>query len=208
MNSVRARLNVSCISPGGYTAAHDSLIFEVEHPELILGPVEQHPQVVAVDAEGTTNLIFVHFLQENGAKQQPVFLWQIGKNAADLVLGLTGHEPAFEIENLIGFLQVKILEGLGVRTRAVEFQQDVVAYRVDEGSEAVRLTYTTLLAEGGDNATERLLAKLVDCLRGQGAGAQLDPQELFKIGEEVVFGGRMTTAQPLHVRTVESEKLH
>src|SRR5579863_3051189 len=88
MSSVSPRRNVSCGSPGSCSTAHDSLIFEIEHPELVLRTVEQHPQVVAVHPKRATDVIFILLLQEDGAKQLPVSLRQLTKYTADVLLEL------------------------------------------------------------------------------------------------------------------------
>jgi len=189
-------------------AARDSLIFEIQYPEFVFGAVEQHSQVIAVHAKHTTDLIFALFVQEDGAKQLLVFFWQLSKHAANVLVGLPGDQQTFQIQHLIGPSQVKVLQRLAARARAVEFHQDIVADGVDEGAKTLRLPYASLLAESSDNTAERFLTKLVNGIGSQQAGAQLTPQALFKLGDKELILHWIASAQPLHIHTVESEEFY
>src|ERR1700730_11047886 len=101
-----------------------------------------------------------------------------------------------------------VLERLASCRGTVVFQQNIGTNGVNEGSQALRLSDSPLLPEGGYHPYERFLSKLVHNLGSQHACPQLDSQKLVKIGDKVLFGRRISFAQTLDVGFVKSEQFH
>jgi len=68
-----------------------------------------------------------------------------------------------------------LLDRLHAGCGAIVFLKDVIADRVDEGTQAVGLAKTTLGAQGPQNADKGFLAEIFDNFGRQAARPQLNP---------------------------------
>ncbi len=75
----------------------DCLASLIVSPETLLGPMQEHAQIVAIDAEFTANIVFLLFFQEDRAKKLAIFVAQQCQNFAYLFPRLLGHQETFEI---------------------------------------------------------------------------------------------------------------
>src|SRR5690606_16144064 len=102
-----------------------------------LGPVEQHPQVLPVDAHGAADVVLVAFLEEQRVQQLAILGWQLGNGVPDPFV-LVGIEQgrldarAGRLERGVVFRDVLAPFRFG----AIGLEQHVVARGVDERAEA------------------------------------------------------------------------
>src|SRR6266850_7421365 len=73
-------------------AFHPQLVLPVQNLELIFGPVEQDPQIVAIHSKFPANGVFLLFFQEDSAEQVAVFLGHFIEDLAHTLRGLLGDE--------------------------------------------------------------------------------------------------------------------
>ena len=62
--------------------------------------------------------------------------------------------------------------------------------------------------EDGEDAGKGLLPDVIDDIRRQEAGAELDCEEFREIGDEVLLGGVIPSLEALHIGLVECVQLH
>ena len=83
----------------------------------------------------------------------------------------------------------------------------MVADRVDEGAEALRLAQAAILAQDGEDACEGLLAHVLNGLRGAQAGAELDLEQCRKVADKMLLRRAVACTESFNVTCIEAMKL-
>jgi hypothetical protein len=73
--------------------------------------VEANPQIVAVNAEATADLVLVAFLEEDGAQKVSVGRAQLLQDPTDVRLSLLIDERALQVNAFVGDVQVAVFQG-------------------------------------------------------------------------------------------------
>src|SRR6202041_721236 len=129
----------------------------IENAEVVLGAMQQHPQVVAIHAKFPTDLVFLLFFQEDSA-QQASFLF--GKLLQNLP-----HQKPIQIQHLVhGFRRIFIQLRAVIR-RSVELLQHIVANRVNERPESLRLANSRFGTHCLEHPQKRFLRDILYRLR-------------------------------------------
>src|SRR5579859_6723954 len=103
--------------------------------------MDQNPQVFAGNAKLRADRVLILLFEEDGLEQPPILLIQLLKNLADETpgvlrlkdaerTGITIHEGAFRLV---------VDDGLALGLRPIVLEEHVVADRIDEGAETIRL---------------------------------------------------------------------
>src|SRR5579883_766412 len=169
-------------------------------------PEQQHPQIIPLHAELLAHLLDRPFVQENGRQKLPVARRDARKDVPHPLAALAADQPLFGI-----LARIRPFRRIWNERRAGPgpgpFQQHVVAHGVDERSNAFRLPHG-LLPQRLEHAQKRLLPEIVDHVRRQTAGAQLDIDELSKIAVKMLLCCRVAGSQPFQVTRIEMEEVH
>ena len=139
----RYKVVIQALAPDGNRASEalDILVFE-----FLLGPVEQHAQILPVYAELPADLIAIALIEKHCLQQQPVARGKFEQNLPDLVLDLPGSRDVQGIwARSRRFGPALLIERLAAAGGAKMLKKHIVANRVDKGSEALRLTQASSL---------------------------------------------------------------
>ena len=98
---------LSTHSPG-----NADLALLIEGLKLILGAVDQYPQVFAVDPEFPADGIFLLIIQEDCAKKVAVAFRHGVKNAAHLLGRLLGNQHTLQVQYFVRNIHVCVLHRL------------------------------------------------------------------------------------------------
>src|SRR6516162_7638794 len=134
----------------------------IQRPKTLLRAVQEHTQIVAVHTKLAADLVFFLFLQEEGPEQPSVLVWELLKHLAHLLAGLPGHEEAVEVGGLIRWVRHGSVLLIRPRGGPIVLEQHIVAYRVNEGSEAIRGPDARFAAHRGQDADKSLLLDVVN----------------------------------------------
>ena len=173
--------------------------------EFLLGAVEEDAEIFAVHIKFLTDFVAVALVEKDGFEEGAVAERQAEKNFADFLFDLAGRDdvegvsagggqlrPAFYVQRLV--------VGAG---GAVVLGENVIAYRIDESSEAFRLAEAAVFAKDGENAGKGLLADVFNGLRGLEAGAELELEKLSEIGDKVLLGLTVARTETLDISSIE-----
>jgi hypothetical protein len=174
----------------------------------LLGTVQKHPQIIAIDAEVAANLIFVPFFKKNLPQQAAVFFGQLFENLADLSLQLLRHHGTQNVDVRRGKVLVFfIFQRTVALRRPVMLQQNVVADGVHESSQPLWLTNATLAAQCDENTGKSLLAHVLDGLRRIQTGTQLQLDQFAEISHEMFLDAEISSTKALDVGLIEGLEL-
>src|ERR1700721_766717 len=207
MSSAAGARFVSCLLPRRQPPRQPFPVFLIQNPELILGPMEQNPEIIAVHAKLAADLILILFLEKEGAKQVAVLFGQLFDDLADPVLHLPGNKQTFRIHRMIRQFQIGVIPWAGLRGSPVKLLDDVVANPVDERAKPLRLPHS-ILTQGNQYPYIGLLAEVLYRFRGEHPRSQFDPEKLVKVGDKMLFRRGSTLAEALHVFPGECEEFH
>jgi hypothetical protein len=129
----------------------------------LLGPVQEDPQVVAIDAERPADLVFVSFLEKQPLQQLFLLWWQrcedLSHNGALLVDDNRFLRAGVRIPNLSAGI---VAQWVHPRMRPIQLEQGVVADRIHEAAEAARRLDAARLPDRSQYTEERLLNGVFD----------------------------------------------
>src|SRR5579862_5756359 len=176
---------VSCLFPDRRPALD---ILQVDGLKRLFGAMQQHSQVIAVNPEFPAYFILVQLFEENGAQDSPVALRHLIEDFANLLLHLTGSDGAQHVDHRIGEVGLRIIVNRGSeRVCAIVLQQDVIADRVDEGSQTFRLAEAARRPKRSQDARESLLPDILDGLWRLQASAKFELNQFAEISDKMLL---------------------
>jgi hypothetical protein len=78
--------------------------------KLLLGAMQEHPEILPVYAKLIANLVFISLLKENRAQQLAIFGRQLGHHPLYLFPGLRRQKQSIRGRRLIGRISLQIVE--------------------------------------------------------------------------------------------------
>src|SRR5579883_549768 len=182
---------------------------QIHRFKALLGAVNEDAQVVAIDAKVAANLVLVALFQEHLAKDAAVAFGQIVKDLAHFLFHLPGRHGTEYVDcrvgNLVGCL---VFKRASAGRSAVLLKQNIVADRIDEGTEPLRLANAFRAAQDREEACKRFLANIFDGLWTTQADTQLQLNQFAEIRNKVFLRAEVAGAKTLQVRRIEGLKLH
>src|SRR5437763_1775256 len=149
--------------------------------ELLFGPVEQHPQIVAIDTELSADVIVGALVEKESFEDVSVARRQFVDDAADALAFLAVHQGSLDVFGG-GKFEVLVEERLGAVGATVLLEDDVVADGIDVGAELPRVAQAAAgRPQRLENAHKYFLPHVVNRLERGQTPAELDQQKLLKI---------------------------
>src|SRR5262245_39704220 len=116
--------------------------------------MHEQPEIVAIDVQLAADLVLVAVLQEQPREDVPVLGRQLRDHATDPLALFVTRQCGFHARTLIGNFH-GVVERDHFALRPVDLEQDVVAHRVDECSQAFRRLQPPLFLEGAHDSKEK-----------------------------------------------------
>jgi hypothetical protein len=166
--------------------------------------MQQYSQVIPVDTEVPADLVFVAFLKKDLAQNPSVALTKVIQNLPDHFDSFLAHYPAQHIGLLIGNVcGFGVILDCTARRSTIMLEQHVVTYGIDKGTQAVSLPQAIRTSQRSYHSDENLLPDVLDCLWGTQPRTQLQPDQLTKIPDKMVFSPEVSRTKPRKIGLVE-----
>jgi len=176
--------------------------------EILLCAVEQNPKVFAIDPKFAANLLAIALVKEYSFQERSISGGHTEQDLSNLDLDLTGNGDCMRVcSGGCRFHCTFLVEGFASGGCAVVLEEDVVADRVYEGTEAFRLAQGAGLSEAGKDPRERFLTHVLDRLRGLEPRAKLQMEQFSEVAYEMLLGAEVPSAEIFDVRRVKRVKL-
>src|SRR5688572_6060236 len=151
--------------------------------------MQQHSQVIPVDAEAPADLVLLAFLEKQPVQELALLLRQSSHDGPDMGTVLVQAGGGLGVDARVrqcgpGLL----LERRGLRVGAIHLEQDVVADAVDERAEAAGGLNAPGLPKRFHDPEKRLLPRILNVRRRPQARSQLDREQIPEVAREMALG--------------------
>src|SRR5258708_30878983 len=177
-------------------------------PEFLLGPVQEHAEVVAVDRERTADFVLVPLLDEKRYEHFVILPRQAVEDGPHAGAGLAAHQGLLDVLRVVRDILMLIAERFGPAVGAEGLEHEVVADRVDERAELAAVAKAIRRTDDAKDAEKDLLPDVLDGLQSAQAAAELDQKELAEVAKKMLFREAIACAQARDVVVVECVELH
>lgn len=154
------------------------------------------------------HLVFTALLKEQSLQQAAVFFREFIENVPNPLLHLPQGDGVGDANGSVGDGIDKSVSSRNLPAlQSIMLVQDIVANRIDEGSEAFRLMDASF-GEQPQNTREGLLPNVFDGRNRPQTPVHLQPNEFAEVSHKVLLGAEIAGTKPIHVGAIEILKLH